>query len=559
MELGLAVNRVHGVPKALQLIFTTLDSDPGISLDQALGRFYTDETVVRELLERGFEGLRTDRQGSGLRRAMQGLAVFRAPVEIGALEYLLQPFAPRLDVRAAVARLDRMHLADLDRRTQKITVSAIDREYAYSQIPATGKSSAAEMERRAADYFASVRLPPESWRTIDDLDPQLREFDHRMRSGDPNGASNVLAGFEVDQLVWRGRAELARSFREQLEGKLTDDRQRALHAYALGNIRLVLGPLESALDHLEDALARARAIGDERLEAGALWAAGETLRRLGVLPDAMARLRAAIPIHRRLHDADSESSDRLSLSLTAAYMGDGRGAFDEGTRALAMAETSGDSRVRARAEDSLSLACFVLGRLDDAMAHADASLRAYEEAEVDEPIGYVLNVQGMILLAQGQASAAMPVLERADKAGAECQQPRINGLAGFNLARAHRVLGDIAAAWDSARGAETALRAVGAAEATAAAALVGSLRAAIDGDATTEISQLLACARASTTSADLLPPLDLAEEVARRAAETGPLAAKARRDALALVRELKARQVTGTRQPSRRPRAVEHA
>lgn len=556
-ELGLAVNRVHGVPKALQLIFTTLDSDPGISLDQALGRFYTDETVVRELLERGFEGLRSDRQGSGLRRAMQGLAVFRAPVDIGALEYLLQPFAPRLDVRAAVARLDRMHLANIDRRTQKITVSAIDEEYAYSQIPTTGKSSAAEMERRAADYFASVRLPPESWRTIDDLDPQLREFDHRMRSGDPNGASNVLAGIEVDQLVWRGRAELARSLRAQLEGKLTDDRQLALHAYALGNIRLVLGPLDAALEHFDDALERARAIGDERLEAGALWAAGETLRRLGVLPDAMARLRAAIPIHRRLHDADSESSARLSLSLTAAYIGDGPGAYDEGTRALAMAETSGDSLMRARAEDSLSLACLVLGRLDDAMAHADISLRAYEEAEADEPIGYVMNVQGMILLAQGQATAAIPVLEHADKAGAECQQPRISGLAGFNVARARRVLGDIPAAWDSARGAETALRTVGAAEAAAAAALARSLRAAIEGDATAEVSELLACARASTTSADLHPPLDLAEEVARRAPEAGSIATRLRRDGLALVRELKARQAAGTRPPPRRPRAAD--
>jgi len=273
----------------------------------------------------------------------------------------------------------------------------------------------------------------------------------------------------------------------------------------------------------------------------------------------MARLRAAILVHKRLHDADRESSARLSLSLTAAYMGDGRGAFDEGTRALAMAETSGDTLMRARAEDSLSLACFVLGRLDDAAAHAETSLRAYEEAEEDEPIGYVVNVQGMILLAQGRASAAIPVFERADKAGAECQQPRISGLAGFNVARARRVLGDIPAAWDSARGAETALRAVGAAEATAAAALASSLRAAMDADATAEISELLACARASTTSADLHPPLDLAEEVARRAPEAGSMAARLRRDGLALVRELKARQVAGTRQLPRRPRAAEDA
>ena len=456
-ELKTAVERVHGIPRALELIFTTLDHHPGQSLDEALGRFYTDETVVSELLARGYEGLDADPQGTDLRRVLQALAVFDAPVGLDAITFLLEPFAPAFDIPAAVTRLGLIHLVEIDRRAATYSVSSIDQDYVYSQIPATGAFSVAALERRAADYFASIRRPPAEWRTTDGLDPQLREFDHRMRAGDPDGASAVLAGFEVDDLVWRGKGELARWYREQLEGKLTDERQLALHAYAVGNIRLVLGPLESALQHLEDARERARKLGDERLEADALNAIGDALRRLGRLSEAADRLREVIPMFMRLGDADDESSARLSLSLTAAYLGDGQGALEEGERTMALAEKSGDARMRARADDSLSLAYLVVGDLEAALAHADASARAYTEAGQPEPLGYVVNVRGMVLLAQDRAAEAAIEFDRVDKAGAEVQQPRISGLGLFNLARARRILGDGPGAWDAARAAEAAL------------------------------------------------------------------------------------------------------
>ena len=544
-KLTTAVERVHGIPRALELIFTALDRDRGRSLDDALGRFYTDETVVSELLARGYEGLDADPHGADLRRVLQAIAVFDTPIGLDAIAYLLEPFGPPIDVPAAANRLGQIHLVEIDRLTGTYAVSAIDQDYVYSQIPATGAFSVQALERRAADYFASIRRPPSEWRASDGLDPQMREFDHRMRAGDPDGASAVLAGFEVDDLVWRGKGELARWYRDQLEGKLTDERQLALHAYAVGHIRLVLGPLESALQQFDDARARAKKLGDEGLEADALNASGEALRRLGRLSDAADRLRDAIPMFERSHETDDESSARLSLSLTAAYLGDGRGALEEGERAMALAETSGDARMRARADDSLSLAYLVIGDLEAALAHADASARAYTEAGQPEPLGYVVNVRGMVLLAEGRAADAAVEFERVDKAGAEVQQPRISGLGLFNLARARRVLGETPGAWDAAHSAEAALRGVGSSEASAAGALARSLKASIDGDAATEIRELLACAVESAISADLHPPLDLAQEVERRAAEagTGAAAKGLRRDARALVKTLKARLV----------------
>ncbi len=540
-KLTRAVERVHGVPGALRMIFRILDEAPSRSLDDALGTFYTDETVVRDLLERGYEGLASDPEGDPMRRVMQALAVFRTPVGSDALEFVLEPQHPADKVGSAVDRLARMHMIEIDRGTGLITASPIDQDYAYGQIPLTGSSGVAAMERRAADWFASVRRPESEWRTVDGLDPQLREFDHRLRAGDPDGASAVLAPIEIYGLIWNGRAELAGWYRQQLDGKLTDDRQLALHAFAVGNIRLVLGPLDSALELLDDALARARKLQDKKLEADALADTGETLRRLGRLTEAADRLRAAIPMYQRLRLDDYESSARLCLSLTTAYLGDGPGALAEGARAMALAEKAEDPANRARADDSLSLAYLVVGDLDKALEHAEAAIRGYGEAVKMDPVGYIINVKGMVLLAQGRSTDAVAEFERADQAGATAQQPRIRGLSLFNLARARRVLGDTAGAWDAARDAEAALRTVGASEAAAASSLLRSLKASLDGDPSRELTELLACAHASLISADLQPPLDLAEEVDRRADEAGAPAKALRKDARALAHDLRAR------------------
>ena len=535
-----AVVKVGGVPRAIELIATILETQPLSSLASVASSFFRDEVVTRDLIEETYAQLDPDD-----RRVIEALAVYRAPVPMEAVSHLLAPVAPELNLPTAIVHLVRAHLVIADRVSQTVSASAIDQAYAYGHLPADGPMSQRSAEARAADYFLARRTEPQGWKRITDLDPQMREFEHRLRADDPDGASAALATIE-QHMAWHGNAELAQWLRSRLEGRLSDPLQKARHAYGLGHIRVVLGPLSEALTRFEQAGELARAVPDQRLEALALGWTAETNRRLGRLEEAVAQFRPAIAALEAFDDmADHATNLRLVHGLTESYLGNGSAALDVGRRILA--DSADSTRNQGRAHDCLSLAYLVLGRLDEADQHADLAISAYTEVEDKESMWYVENVKGMVLAERGQLDEALDRFEATEQGGTEAQQPRIVGLARFNRARAYRRLGQAGKALTVARDAEETLNAVGAFEKDAATALRAALETAASGPtaAEAELRELLACARASSRSADVQPPHDLATEVESRARETG-LAALAE-EAAALAAELQGRLDAGPR------------
>jgi len=534
-ELRDAVLKVGCVPRAIELIATMLETQPLSSLTSVVNTFFRDEVVTRDLIEETYAQLHPDD-----RRVIEALAVFRAPVPMDAISHLLAPITPTLDVPAAIVRLVRAHLVIADRTSQTVSASAIDQAYAYGHLPTDGPMSPREVESRAADYFEAKRTEPQGWKRITDLDPQIREFEHRLRADDPDGASAALA--TIDQhMAWHGNAELALWLRSRLEGRLTEPMQKARHAYGMAHIRIVRGPLPEAAARFEESCQLARAVEDGRLEALATAWAAETNRRLGRLEQAMSQFAESIPALEAFGDmADDVANMRLLHGLTASYVGDGRAAVEEGMRLLDSA--GGSARSRGRAYDCLSLAYLVLGLLDEAEQHADAGIAAYTEADDREANLYVENVKGMIHAERGKLDEALDRFERAERGGEETQQPRIVGLARFNRARAYRKLGQQGKALTLARDAEAVLGAVEACEKVAASSLRLSLEAAASAPTGVEVElkELLGCARVSSRSADLLPPHDLAREVVARGEQLALDAVAS--EAAVLLAELEARR-----------------
>ena len=433
--------------------------------------FFKDETVTRDLMEATYAGL-----DEADRLVIQALAVYRGPVPMDSVSKLLAPVLPDLDVPSAVVRLVRSHLVIADRATQTVSANAIDQAYAYGRLPADGPMSPREAESRAADYFATQRKEPQGWQRVTDLDPQIREFEHRLRAADPNGASAALATIDR-HMAWHGNAELARWLRSRVEGQLTDTLQKALHEYGLGHIAIVQGPLSEAAVHFADAAELARAAPDARLEALADAWLGEAYRRLGRLEEGMAQYVKAIAALESFGDMpDDVANIRLLHGLIASYIGDGRTAVEEGEWLLAHAGS--DVKTKGRAHDCLSLAYLVLGRLDELKEQADAGIAAYDEVDDRESKCYVENVNGMILTQRGQPEEALNHFEAAEQRGIDTEQPRIVGLARFNRARAYRALKQPEKALAVVRDAEEVLGKVGAYEKDAATELRLALEAA---------------------------------------------------------------------------------
>jgi hypothetical protein len=52
---------------------------------------------------------------------------------------------------------------------------------------------------RPADYYRQIRTPRESWRSLDDVRPQLAEFGLRCDTGDSDTVVTVLADIDYDR------------------------------------------------------------------------------------------------------------------------------------------------------------------------------------------------------------------------------------------------------------------------------------------------------------------------------------------------------------------------
>ncbi|MEK6320543.1 MAG: tetratricopeptide repeat protein [Acidobacteriota bacterium] len=515
-QLARAVQRVHGVPRALEVLAGIMQDKKLTTLDKILEQFYKQKNVVNLLIKEGYNRLDGHAQN-----VMGALAVFGCPVPPGAVEYLLKPLARDIDVTAVLERLLSIYMAKASDDRETVWLDPIDQEYAYSELPEQGDYSRTTLERLAGDYYKDCRKPRESWRTIDDVKPQLREFEHRVKAEDYEQAAKALGEIDVDFLIWHGHAQRALDLRSKLEGKLTDRRLQMLHAYALGNIREVLGPFNEAIKCFEQAREIAREIGDKEIECHATGSLGETCRRLGQLDKAIEHLQQSEAMARELNDVKKESWHLLSLGLACIYLGDIKAGINHANRLMEISSAADDKMSEAQAYDCFSLAYLVLGRMDETIRYSDKAVAIYKEVNDRNGSMYVLNVRGMAYIGLDQLSEAIDTLQQARKMAHDDSYARLEGFCLFNLACAYRKRDEMDNALKEVSEASRLLAEIQAAEGSAASALVAAIRAANEGRRLDEARALLDCARHSMSAPDIYDSDYFAGEARKIAQEEG--------------------------------------
>jgi hypothetical protein len=98
---------------------------------------------------------------------------------------------PMTNATSILARLVRQQFLQV--RDGHYALHPQDRAFVLS-----GLAEGATLRRRAADYYAHVRTPRDTWRSLDDLRPQLAEFELRCDTGDYDGAASVLNDIDFD-------------------------------------------------------------------------------------------------------------------------------------------------------------------------------------------------------------------------------------------------------------------------------------------------------------------------------------------------------------------------
>ncbi len=437
----------RGVPRALEAVKAILDGDrtltPGDLLDHT--RQLPEDQVVQVLVGEAYELLDPSAQ-----QVMQALSVYPAPVSAVGVDFLLRPVNPTTDAAPILTRLVRRQLARFQDRHYYL--HPIDRDYARSQLPPGGPDDSAAaftlagLQARAADYYAQIRTPRESWRTLDDVRPQLAEFELRCDTGDYDTAAIVLQDIDFDYLQMWGHYRMLVDLHRRIDGKITNPTLNSSHLTRLGICHYHLGDYRQAIDlHTQD-LAIARDTGDRWSEAAALTNLGNCHLDLGDYRQAIDLCTQALAIARAIGARRSEAAALGNLGICHYHLGDYRQAIDLYTQALAIARDTG-----ARRSEGLALAYLGNCHLDlgdyrqatdlhtQALAIARDTGNRYGEA-------IALECLGRARLASADVSRAVTLFEQAVSVADATGDVEPTVMARSGLARAQLQLGDPAAA-----------------------------------------------------------------------------------------------------------------
>ncbi|MFD9632621.1 trypsin-like peptidase domain-containing protein [Streptomyces violascens] len=471
-ELLHAAVHVHGVPRALELLIGALADDTVLlpRLQDVLNDFTRRHDVVADLAQDRYK--RLDERAHAV---LGVLAALRTPVTRRAVEEILAGLDPELPTALVLTSLVRMHLVSVDRAHRTFALHPLDAEIAYGRMPQDGPHRRQAVEREIASWYGRRAESRGTWRTLEDIEPQRRRFDHLVRSEDYDDAARVLC--EISEwLVWHGSVLAAVSMHLAVEGRIRDERVRLAHAVAYGHARLSAGPMEQAAELFTEAAALAERLGDRSALQNALFGLGDTHRQLGDRSATVQPLTRAAELARELGDTEREAHALLSLSLAHSYFGDGEGALTGATRLTELAAVHGDLLTIARAGNARTIALLTLGRWQETAEAGAETARAYRAADSQEAIAYALNAQGLALLALDDPARAASVLEEARHEASLMENPRAEGVCLLNLAWAYWCDARYDQSATTADRASAALDIAGAAQAEAARALAEAAR-----------------------------------------------------------------------------------
>ncbi len=449
--------RTRGYPRALEALFAILSADRDTSLEELLAdtaRMLPDN-VVRDLVGEAFSRLDPAAQ-----RVMQALAIYGRPVTPAAVDYLLQPFLAGVNSAPVLGRLVNMQFAR--KESGRYYLHPVDLAYALARID-RGNEFDHRFEpvpltqfallHRAADYFQKTRSPRETWKKLDDLAPQLAEFDLRYAAHDFDTAATVVLEIDFDYLLLWGHFRLMAGLHERLRGKLDD---RDLEQSSIGNLGTAyyqLGRVREAINCYERALFLARKAGNRQSEGIWLNWLANCYANLGQTRRALEFYEQALTIARDIGDRSGEGRHLGNLANCYSALGQTSRAIDFYDQALAIARDIGDRSSEGRHLGNLANRYSDLGQTSRTIDFYEQALAIARDIGDRSGEGYWLHNLADIFADEGQHRRAVEYASDALAISGEIQAPRLGSYAGGSLARAHLLAGQLADARTAAEAA----------------------------------------------------------------------------------------------------------
>jgi tetratricopeptide (TPR) repeat protein len=410
-ELRRAARLTSGIPRALEILAGILHEDPAASLT---GLLASEAGLGSEMLERLVaEGYR--RLGADEQRVMEGLAVLDRQVSETAIAYVLHPWFPGLSVRASLRRLTRSYFVNVKRSTGEYGLHPLDRDEAYHQIPEDDTPDGytrRNLELRAAEFYLSMRKPEREWHTLDDIAPQLAEFEHRIRADSFDDAALVLTTVSDRLSLW-GHYDRLRVMCEQVLGRLSALERETIILEVLIRVFHSVGKAEEALGNLKKLDVLAAQIQDRQAQFNAAYRMGVLVRNLGQPEQALEHFRQALAIATEIGSLYTRGKTLEEMGVAYRDSGQieiGIACLDE---SLAVARAVSDQKLETDCLTNLGMSYLMQGRRAEAIDSLRQGLEKARAINYPRFEGWSLEFLGRALLSDGDHPGAEVHLRQA--------------------------------------------------------------------------------------------------------------------------------------------------
>jgi tetratricopeptide (TPR) repeat protein len=299
---------------------------------------------------------------------------------------------------------------------------------------------------RAARYFERTRTLPDTWQTLQDLTPQLAEFEMYCSGEDYDAAARLLAEIGFPYLMRWGHYNLLAAMRERLLGHLTDMALEQSNLGELGSVYASLGDNQKAIRFQEQALALAQSRGDAINEHVWLSNLGNRYLSLGQLETAMLHYSSAMQNAEARGDERGICFDYIALGTCNAQLGLTDAAREWYEKAQGIARTLGDMAAEGYCHANLGIIYTTLGLPTRAIAHHDQAIAIAQDLGTRLEQARRMSNLAETLLAIGQFDEAFETLRQSKDIASSIGYKRGLNFSGGILTTAYLLTGDFTAA-----------------------------------------------------------------------------------------------------------------
>ncbi|MCC7206088.1 MAG: tetratricopeptide repeat protein [Anaerolineae bacterium] len=394
-------------------------------------------------------------------------AVDAGLANLEAVHFILEPFTPGLMPGALGERLHRLaatHPALVSGAGEQAALAggeemreavllAMDQEGATEstldghRLPRVTRRA---LCARAARFFEKKRTAPDTWQTLQDLTPQLAEFEMHCLGENYDAAARLLAEIGFPYLMRWGHYAVLAAMRERLLGHLTDLELQQSNLGELGSVYASLGDNQKAIRFQEQALALAQARGDAANEHVWLSNLGNRYLSLGQLESAMLYYSAAMRNAEARQDLRGVCFDYIALGTCNAQLGLLDVAREWYEKAQDIARTLGDVIAEGYCHANLGIVYTTLGMPTRAIAHHDQAIAIAQDLGSRLEQSRRMSNLAETLLAIGQFDEAFETLREAKDIATSIGYKRGLNFSGGILTTAYLLTGDFTAARSAA-------------------------------------------------------------------------------------------------------------